>query len=287
MKSILIIGCGDIAMRVAPLLRQQYRLLGLIRSKSKLENLHRNNITPIFGNLDHRSDLNRIGGIADVIFHFAPPTNSGSVDLRTRNLLMALSCHRLPTRLIYISTSGVYGNHHGAQVSESSNLYAESLRSLRRLDAESQIRQWATRNAINANILRVPGIYSFDRLPIERLRAESPAIVDEEDSYCNHIHADDLARIVVSTLRFGKTNRAYNTNDDSELKLGEYFDLVADKLNLPRPPRFSRDIVKQTVSSAQWSFMQDSRRLTNARIKKEMRLRLKFPTLVDALKTIS
>jgi len=286
MNRILIVGCGDIAKRIAPLLYSRYRVFGLIRNNARIAELHLSRITPILGDLDYRRSLAKIGGLADTVLHFAPPPNSGEFDTRTQNLLASLSLRSFPKRFIYISTSGVYGDCSGALVSESHPLNPHSARALRRVDAENRIRAWAQRNGINAQILRVPGIYATNRLPLERLHAGSPAIVSSQDSYTNHIHADDLAHIVVAAIHRGKPNRVYNACDDSELLMGDYFDAVADKFHLPRPPRLQREEVKGAVSPALWSFMEESRRLTNERIKKELQVELSFPTIAHTLASI-
>jgi nucleoside-diphosphate-sugar epimerase len=158
---------------------------------------------------------------------------------------------------------------------------------LRRLDAENRIRHWSGRNGVNANILRAPGIYAENRLPLERLRAGSPAIIAAEDSYTNHIHADDLARIVVAALRHGKPNRIYNASDDSDLMMGDYFDAVAAKFLLPRPTRLPRDEVRRAVSPSLWSFMNESRRLSNKRIRHELKVELRYPTVAGALSSFA
>src|SRR5487761_2094411 len=189
MERILIIGCGDIAKRVAPLLCSRYRVFGLIRNSARAPELRSLHITPILGDLDDRQSLARIGGMANIVLHFAPPPNAGHLDTRTRNLLASLSRRRLPKQLIYISTSGVYGDCSGSKVSESHRLNPQSARAQRRVDAENIIRAWGQRNDVNIQILRVPGIYAANRLPLERLRAGSPAIVSYQDSHSNHIHA--------------------------------------------------------------------------------------------------
>ena len=317
MNRILIIGCGDIAMRVAPLLQARYRLFGLARRTEHFAELRAAGIIPLRGNLDNPASLARIVGLADVVLHFAPPSSTDKsplrppfskwgtlgargmlrspnltrgarrgfefADHRTRNLLAALSRGASPKRLIYISTSGVYGDCGGAPVNETHPLNPQTARAQRRIDAEQQIRRWAKRNGVQASILRVPGIYAANRLPLDRLRTGTPAIAQAEDSYTNHIHADDLARIVVAALRNGKPNRVYHAADDSEMKMGEYFDVVADAYGLPRPPRLPRAEVEHSVSTGLWSFMNESRRLTNGRMKKELKLRLRYPTMRDGL----
>jgi nucleoside-diphosphate-sugar epimerase len=186
---------------------------------------------------------------------------------------------------VYISTSGVYGDCGGAWVSETHPLNSTSPRSQRRVDAEKQICSWARRNRVNASILRVPGIYAADRLPISRLQQGTPAIIDSEDSYTNHIHADDLARICFDVLRRGKACRVYHTSDDSHLKMGEYFDQVADAFGLPRAPRVSRAEAQRVLSPMLLSFMNESRRLTNTRMKQELKVVLRYPTVADTLLT--
>jgi len=289
MNRILIIGCGDIAIRAARILRTRFRLFGLVRDPARFSALRAAGITPLAGDLDHPRSLHRIAGIADIVLHFAPPPAASqniSTDTRTRNLIAALSRGTLPRRMIYISTSGVYGNCNGDVVAETRPLHAQSARALLRVSAEGQIRAWASHIGIAASILRVPGIYAAERLPLERLRKGTAAIVAAEDGCTNHIHADDLARCVVSALRYAKPNRVYHTSDDSDMKMGEYFDAVADAFDLPRPPRITRAEAQTVLSPMLLSFMNESRRLTNTRLKQELKFVIRYPTVAAALKEI-
>jgi len=296
-------------MRTIPLLTDRYRVFALIRNPVYLEKLRALGAVPVIGDLDNRASLTRITGLANAILHFAPPSSAPSLaervairpgyqktvakalvmtrgferDIRARNLLSALSRGALPERLVYISTSSVYGDCGGAFVSESHPLNPQTARTQRRVDAERQIRSWASRNRVKASILRVPGIYAADRLPLERLRTGAPAILQQEDSYVNHIHADDLARISIAALRHGNACRVYHASDDSELKMGDYFDLVADAFGLPHTPRLTRTEIKHIASPMLWSFMNESRRLTNQRMKQELKVRLHYPTVADML----
>ena len=273
-------------MRVARLCDRRYRWFGLLRNAARSGELRAAGIMPLRGDLDERNSLRRLAGLADIVLHFAPPPGAGEHDSRMRNLLAALSRGKLPKQLVYISTSGVYGNCGGAWVSETHPLNATSPRAQRRVEAETQIRAWAKRNGVHASILRVPGIYAADRLPLNRLQQGTPGIIDSEDSYTNHIHADDLARISVAALRRGKPCRVYHTSDDSRLKMGEYFDQVADAFGLPHVPRVSRAEAQQVLSPSLLSFMNESRRLTNQRMKRELRVKLAYPTVADLLATI-
>ena len=281
MKRILIVGCGDIALRTIPLLVRRYRVYALIRNPGYGAKLRALGAIPVSGDLDKRASLTRISGLADAVLHFAPPAATDGVDTRTRNLLSVLSRGTLPSCMVYISTSGVYGDCKGAWVSESHALNAQSPRAQRRVDAERQIRDWARRNEVRASILRVPGIYAATRLPLNRL--QQPCIVAAEDGYTNHIHADDLAGISLAALERGKPCRVYHASDDSQMKMGEYFDAVADAYGLPHAPRMTRCEVQRAVSPVMWSFMNESRRLKNERIKQELKVVLKYPTVADFL----
>jgi len=287
MKRILIIGCGDVALRTIPLLEWRYRIYALVRNPEYCQKLRSMGVTPVIGDLDKRASLARISGLADAVLHFAPPAPNEKTDTRTRNLLSALSrvCPEqgrgLPARLVYISTSGVYGDCGGGHVSETRPVNPASARGRLRVNAEQQIRDWARRGKVNASILRVPGIYAADRLPLARLQAELPAIVADDDSYSNHIHADDLARIAAAALQRGKPCRVYHATDDDEMKMGDYFDRVADAYGLPHAPRLSRIDVQRAVSPMMYSFMNESRRLSNMRMKRELRVALRYPTLAE------
>lgn len=292
MKRLLIIGCGDVALRVIPLLNKGYKLFALVRDPAKSAGLRKLGVVPIIGDLDDRHSLARISGLADMVLHFAPPPNTGIRDTRTRNLIGALSQARgprssLPARLVYISTSGVYGDCAGAWVNETRPLHAASSRSQRRVDAEMQLRNWARRNRVHISVLRVPGIYAPDRLPLSRIRQSTPCIIASEDSYTNHIHADDLARISVAALRHGKACRVYHASDDSQLKMGEYFDLVADAYHLPHVPRISRADAQRTLPEMLLSFMNESRRLNNRRMKRELNIKLLYPSVRDMLASLN
>ncbi|OIR16762.1 NAD dependent epimerase/dehydratase family protein [mine drainage metagenome] len=287
MKRLLIIGCGDIARRVIPLLAGRYRICALIRTAARGKALSAQGIMPIHGDLDEFASLARLAGLADIVLHLAPPPNAGILDTRTRHLLAALSRGRLPERFVYISTSGVYGDCGGAVVGETRAIHPQNARAQRRADAERQIRGWAGRNGVQASILRVPGIYAAERLPLERIRAGTPAFVAAEDGYTNHIHADDLAHVIVAALRRGKANRVYHASDDSELRMGDYFDAVADAHGLPRPPRVSRAEAQRVLPESLLSFMNESRRLSNERMKRELKAVLRYPTVAAALQSLA
>lgn len=282
MQKILIVGSGDIARRVLSHLARRYRVYAVLRDSSRAGEWRAAGAKPVIADLDERHSLQRLSGLADLVLHLAPPPNQGRNDTRTRNLLAALGKSKsLPRRLVYVSTTGVYGDCGGAEIDETRRLNPRSPRAARRVDAECRLRDWGRRNGVAVAILRAPGIYAGDRLPVERLNKALPALSQADDVFTNHIHADDLAAACIAALDRGRANRVYNAVDDTDLRMADYFDRVADALGLPCPPRISRGEAEKILSPLQMSFMRESRRIGNRRLKKELKLRLAYPT-VDA-----
>jgi nucleoside-diphosphate-sugar epimerase len=285
-RSLLIVGCGDIGCRVLKLLHRQWRLLALTSSPERLPVLRQLGAVPLLGNLDQPRSLMRLGALADAVLHLAPPATSGATDERTRALIRALARGGRVQRMVYASTTGVYGDARGARIDETRTTGPATARAQRRVDAERQLRAYGRAAGVAVSILRVPGIYAIGRPgghPRERLMAGTPVLSAGDDVYTNHIHADDLARACVAALHRALPQRALNVCDDTELKMGEYFDLAADLCGLPRPPRVTREDAGRLMSPMALSFMSESRRLINTRMKRELGLRLRYPTVADGL----
>ena len=284
---ILIVGCGDIGLRVAQQLCRNYRVFALTSQQSRFPELRGLGITPILGDLDKPETLWRLSGLAETVIHLAPPQNIGHRDSRTRNLTRILAQGPASVcRLIYVSTTGVYGDHKGGRVSEITPVNPQSERAKRRVDAERVLRLWGPAHGVAVTILRVPGIYAANRLPVERLQARTPALISDEDAYSNHIQSDDLARLVCAAVYHGKPQRVINACDGGETKMGDYFDEVADAFGLERPARMPAAELQKIVSPMLWSFMRESRRVTNTRLP-ELKTPLRYPSVAVFLKTIS
>ena len=283
MQRLLIIGCGDVVRRALPRLLRRYRVYALVR---KLDPALRTlGVTQILGDLDQPSSLKRLSGLADVLLHSAPPADTDvASDTRTQHLLAALQTGKsLPRRIVYISTSGVYGNCDGAEVDETRAVHPESARAARRVAAETLLREFGRQTRAKVSILRAPGIYAADRLPLERVKRGDPVLNAAEDSYSNHIHADDLAHAIVLALTHGRNNRTYNATDDSDMKMGDWFTCLADAFDLPPPPRVDRATAEEQLSPTLLSFLRESRRLSNDRIKRELGLKLAYPTVEEGI----
>lgn len=283
---LLIVGCGDVGLRVVKLLAGRWRVFALTSSAARVPALRSAGAVPLVGDLDDAVTLARLAGLADFVLHLAPPARDGETDVRTRHLLSALS-RKPPVALVYGSTTGVYGDCGGVLIDETRALKPATDRARRRVDAEAQLRAFGRRHGTRVSLLRIPGIYAGDREgghPRERLARGTPVLRREDDVFTNHIHADDLARACVAALARGLPQRVVHASDDTEMKMGDYFDLAADIAGLPRPPRVARSEATGVLSPMQLSFMGESRRLLNRRLKQELRLRLRYPTVREGLR---
>ena len=270
MKRLLVIGFGDVAHRTAALLPKRVE----VRAVSRTHGI----------DLDRPATLLSLTGWADTVLHCAPPPNEGITDTRTGSLLAALEAGGiLPKRVVYISTSGVYGNCGGAWVDESRPVNPQTPRAARRANAERQLLAWGEMHNSAVVVLRVPGIYSADRLPVKRLMQGIPVLADQDDVYTNHIHADDLAAIALAALDPGAPSGIYNASDDTQMKMGDWFDLVAARLGLPTPARVSRKDAAQSIPVGMLSFMGESRRLVNRKMKERLRVKLSYPTVHEGV----
>lgn len=288
--TLLIVGCGDVGLRVLTQVQTRWRVLALTSSGARTAPLQRAGAVPVLGNLDQPATLRRLAQVArtaDAVLHLVPPPATGTTDPRTRALLQVLLQATRVRRLVYGSTTGVYGDCQGRQLDETRPVAPATDRAQRRVHAEAQVRQFGRTTGAHVSILRIPGIYAHNReggRPQDRLLRGAPVLVAADDVYTNHIQADDLARACVAALCRGAPQRAYNVCDDSDMKMGDYFDLVAHLCGLPAPPRITREQANAQLGPMQLSFMGESRRIGNRRLKEELGLRLLYPTVVQGLK---
>lgn len=287
---MLIVGCGDVGLRAARGLRPQTRLMALTSSPQRVALLRAQGLVPLVGDLDDPSSVQRLAGLATRVIHLAPPPSEGQAqwwrDPRTLALVRALRRRTPPGTLVYGSTSGVYGDCAGARVTEARPAAPSTPRAQRRVDAERIVRHLGRATGTRVTVLRIPGIYAPDRsggTPRDRLLRGTPVLLPEDDVYTNHIHADDLARAVRAALWRGWPQRVVHISDDSDLRMGDYFDLAADLYGLPHPPRVPRNLAQDQLPLMLLSFMSESRRLDNTRLKRELRVRLHYPTVREGL----
>ncbi|WP_244848058.1 NAD-dependent epimerase/dehydratase family protein [Caballeronia sp. SL2Y3] len=320
---VLIVGCGDVGLRALPLLRSRAaspRVIALTHHAERAAELRAAGALPIAGDLDAKRSLRRLAGIAPQVLHLAPPQREGDTDRRTRALLAAMRAPRrsvargaqgavarhrawrawtfivpdasfgatsrvAPVRFVYASTTGVYGDCGGALIDETRPARPDNERARRRVSAEQQLRRVGARSGWRVSIVRIPGIYAENRLPLARIERAMPALTERDDVYTNHIHADDLAAILVRALGRGRPQRVVNASDDTNLRMADYFDRVADAYGLPRVPRITREEAEARLEPVTLSFMRESRRLSNARMKRELGYALRHPTVDDFLRS--
>ncbi|GAA0829448.1 NAD-dependent epimerase/dehydratase family protein [Cupriavidus pauculus] len=313
---LLIVGCGDVGTRILRLLATRMRVFAVTSQPSRRAELREAGAIPLVADLDRPATLARLSQLATRVMDLAPPPGQGNGDPRTRALLGALRRtawrrarttrfgvgvgeaailpergwhrafeaavrHRAAGAFVYASTTGVYGDRCGARVQEFHAVRPQTARARRRVAAEAAVRDFGRKAGWRVNIVRIPGIYAADRLPVARLNKGTPALAPQDDVYTSHIHADDLARTMIAALWRGRPQRVVHASDDTELRMADYFDLVADRKGLPRPPRISRQQALTTIDPTLLSFMSESRRLDNRRLKRELRLKLRYPTVAS------
>ena len=271
----LIIGCGYSGERLAQRLHGQ-RIFALLRKPEQAQRLAAYGVIPIIGDLDQSRSLRRLPAV-DTVFHLAPPPEQGLGDPRSTHLLAALSLpHKRPRRIVYVSTTGVYGNHHGAWLDEHSPIQAQTARAQKRVDAERQLRRYGQRYGVNVSILRVPGIYGPDRLPLERLRQGQPVVDYDPPRYYNRIHVDDLVTGLLAAARLGRANRVYVASDGTPGTQPEFYQAVASAAGLPPPEHISAEQAPKRLSPMTLSFLEESRRFSNRRFVQELQVKLRY-----------
>jgi nucleoside-diphosphate-sugar epimerase len=281
MNSVLIVGCGDIGRRIAAQLGD-VPMQGLVRTE---ENALKNQalaIQPLIADLDSGQGLEQVSVEGRTVFYLAPPPAKGSEDLRVARFIESVG-DEAPAQLVYISTTGVYGNCEGSWVDESWPENPVADRAIRRWDAEQRLMAWAEEKGFALMRLRVGGIYATDRLPESRIRKGLTVICPEQAPWSNRIHADDLATVCIAAAEKGHAGALYNAVDGHPTTMTDYFYRAADYLGLPRPSCATPDEADEKLTPAMLSFVRESRRLDNSRILQELGVTLKYPSLEEGL----
>jgi nucleoside-diphosphate-sugar epimerase len=286
LNSIFIIGCGDIGRRVSVLAREKgCEITALSHSPGKFEPLHKSGIRIFSGDLDSKSTLLDLPIAGSTVFFFAPPPGGGIVDPRIRNFCDAVQPGHEPQKIIYLSTTGVYGDCGDMPVTEETTPNPQTSRARRRLNAETVISSWGRERGVPVVILRITGIYGPGRLPLQHLMSGTPLLSEEEAPITNRIHADDLARVCLAAAEKGENGDIFNVSDGEHSTMTHYFNAVADLLGIPRPVQICRDEAAKTMPPLLYSYFCESRRIDNRRMLEKLGIRLHFPTLAEGLKS--
>jgi nucleoside-diphosphate-sugar epimerase len=281
---VLIAGCGDIGERVAGLERAAgRRVAGLVRSEVSARRLRAAGIQPITADLDMPASLRNLSVKSTLIYYFAPPPGKDVTDPRMETFVSVLDASGLPTRVVLISTTGVYGDCRGEWVTEDRPPNPQADRARRRLAAETSLRRWSEKCGVPIVILRVPGIYGRGYLPVERLRAGEPVLREEESPFSNRIHADDLARACFIAGHHANPGTLYNVSDGHPTTMTDFFYRVADVLGIPRPPAITLEQARRQLGEGMLSYLAESKRIDNRRLREELGVVLMYPDLAAGL----
>lgn len=285
-KHVLIIGCGDIGLRVAKIWKNAAKsVFAMARGEESMDIFRQQHLHTCQADLDDSHTLKQIPSRQSLLYYFAPPPAKGHIDTRIANFLASMDKEALPAHIIYISTSGVYGNQDGNLINEETPVNPSVDRAKRRYNAEQQLRAWSKHTSVPITILRVGGIYGPGRLPLQRLKDQIPMLHEELSPQTNRIHADDFAQVCVAAAAKKAEGEIYNVSDGTNSNMTEYFNTIADFCNLPRPPLVDWDEAEKTISKGMLSYLKESRKLDNSKMINELDIKLKYPTLKDGLKS--
>ena len=282
MSQLRIMGCGDIGRRVASLYQNEGReVIGWVRSVETMQLGRQQGISMRAGDMDHGCSFPRNAFEKSEVFWFMPPPSKGNVDSRLRRFLLAVK--DAPKRVVLISTTGVYGDCKGRWIDESEPLKPVAERAIRRVDAEQSLQDWGEKYQSEWVILRVPGIYAADRLPLARLLRGEPVLQADEAPWTNRIHANDLAVVCKQAMRFAPRGSIYNVTDGHPSTMTDYFNQVAEHARIPQPPQVSLAQAQNTMSAGMLSYLGESRRIGNEKLLRDLRVGLQYPSLEQGL----
>ncbi len=281
---VLIVGCGYVGQRLARKLQSNFDVSAIVRSTQSARALQAHGIQTIALDLDKARLGAHIPERLDqaALFYLAPPPPRGESDFRLDRFLQLATVP--PKTFVYMSTTGVYGDAQGAEVDESTPVAPQTERARRRVSAEEMTRVWCTERRVRRVVLRVPGIYGPGRLPLERLRAGEPTIHPDEAGVSNRIHVDDLVEACVAAALNPEARGVYNITDGNSISATEFLDRVAHLANLPPPPRVSMDEAQLTFSPERLSFLNESRRVSNERMRRHLGVVLKYADVDEGIR---
>ena len=292
MKTVFIVGCGDIGERVAARYQQKtadaekWSVSGLVRSAESVKRLKQAGITPVQTDLTQMDGRTSLAMASATVFYLAPPPSEGETDPLIRQFLACISTDALPEKLVLLSTTAVYGDCQGEWIDETHPVDPQTARGRRRLDAEQEARDWSEKTGVPIIILRVGGIYGPGRLPIARIEKGLPILKESESPFTNRIHQDDLAQICVAAAERGKAGEIYNVSDGQPSTMSRYFKDIARAHGLPMPQEVSLEEAQKVMSAGMLSYLSESRRLDNSKMVGELGVVLEFPNLEVGLSSV-
>jgi len=280
----LIVGCGYVGQRLARGLVKDFAVYGIVRSTANVSNLRAAGVAPLVADLDTVTlqDIPSSWYVGSTIFYLAPPATSGESDARIHHFLNALTDQ--PATLIYISTTGVYGDLQGGVATESTPVNPRTDRARRRASAEEITRVWCHERSVRRVVLRVPAIYGPGRLPLDRIRNGEPAIIENESPIINRIHVDDLVDALLIAAREESARGVYNVSDGNALTMTAYLNRVALLANLSPPSQITLEHAHLTLGAGMLSYLDESRRIDNSRMLNELGVKLRYADVDEGIR---
>lgn len=283
MSKIIIAGCGYVGKKITKSFNDQSdRVVCLVCSDKSYKELHGLYDTYQF-NLDEVKNLPDINYLNSDIVYLVPPSSHGIDDSRIKYFLSNLDVLELPKKIVLISTTGVYGDCNGDWITEERQAIPGSERGLRRLSAENVLQEFCIKNKIAYVILRVPGIYGADKLPLQRLLDRKPVLKLSEAPWSNRIHVDDLVEACLCSINYSGDCHIFNISDDLPSSMTDYFFQVARNKGIELPPQLSMNECEQIFSTNMMSYLRESKKIDNTLMKKELGVVLQYPTLKEGL----
>lgn len=286
-KRSVIFGCGDVGRRIAKHLIassvEPAELSGYVNSNSSRELASKVDVQCDIIDLDQPGlDLSACGRAE--LYYTVAPQKKGLTDLRSQRVIDHFNSNDTqPSKVVLISTTGVYGDCDGEWVSEKSPTHPQTERGQRRLDSERQWLAWGRLQSVDVVVLRVPGIYAFSRLPRERLKRKTPVVSSNECGFTNRIHADDLARVCVAAMRRARAGEIYNATDGVPGKISEYLQAAARVLNFDPLPEISLGQAQSELSPGMLSYLNESRKISNQKMLDDLGVELLYSNFRDGL----
>ena len=287
-QDVFIVGCGDVGVRIARLLLQQgTQVSGMCRSEECAVRLRDNGVEPTMGNLDDPDSLKALLLKGKAVFYLAPPPGGGPIDGRMRKFCQAVTGDNLPEKVVYVSTSGVYGDCGGEWVTEETPVNPQTSRAQRRVDAENTLLDWGRQHDVPVVILRVTGIYGPGRVPLARIQQGHPVLNESESPPTNRIHADDLATVCLAAMERAGNGEIFNVSDGQPGTMTQYFNAVSDMLGLPRLPQVDMTEAKKVMNPMMLSYLSETRRMGNQKMIEQLGVTLMYPDLESGLKNVA
>ncbi len=281
-QRVVIVGCGYVGKRLGLALRSRCDVLGIVSRAASLAGLEAIGLPGQGVDLDAGAPLSPDWARDAAVFYLVPPATDSESDVRLAHLLNGM--RRRPRLFVYMSTTGVYGDAEGSEVTEQTPVNPLTARARRRVTAEGMVRVWCTEREVRRVVLRVPGIYGPGRLPLGRLASREPAVRVEEAGIGNRIHVDDLVSACIATLDMPDARGIYNVTDGSPMNSTEFLLRVAREAGLPEPPQISMDEAQLVLSPSRLSFLNESRQVSNRRMLHELKVQLRYADVDEGIR---